>query len=73
MREKVKQVLLKHLKGKNAESRIETCLNELMPVIEGTKPVNTKQAFGVVMTHKAAETKIGNNGEETYMGRPSVV
>ncbi len=69
MREKAKAVLVKHIKGKNADQRIEACLDELMPVVENVKPTGPKQAFGVVMTQKAAE----DHPTKGFNGRPQVV
>lgn len=69
MREKLKEVLVKHLKGKNADARIESCLDELMPIVENTKKTGPQNAFGVVMTPRAAE----DHPTKGYNGKPQVV
>lgn len=69
MREKIQEVLVKHLKGKNAAARVEALLDELMPIVENTKPTGPKQAFGVVMTQRAAE----DHPTKGYNGKPQVV
>lgn len=69
MRDKIQEVLVKHIKGKNADARVILCLEELMPIIENTKKTGPNNSFGVVMTQRAAE----EHPSKGFNGKPQVV